>query len=133
MPTKMNKHLLLILLSISFLLAFSQCGNTVDEELKKTAEFANKRCPQAVDNFTRLDSVNAIPGETYRFNYTVSHLTIADAESVKNVLKPELIKNIQIDPSMKFFRENNVTLEYYYRDEVKSDLFNIIITPSEYK
>ena len=129
---KMNKYLSIVLLSVLFIFTFSQCGNTVDQELTKTAEFANKGCPKSVDEFTRLDSVNAMPGGIYRFNYTLSNLTIDDATAVKETLKPELIKNIQIDPSMKFFRENNVTLQYYYRSTDKNDLLNITITPSEY-
>lgn len=128
----MFKLLPSLLFTIVLITGFAQCARTVDSELKKVAEVANKQCPRSVDQYTRLDSVAAIPGETYRFYYTLS-IAITDVPTIKENLKNELIKNIQIDPSMKFFRENHVTMQYRYNDGVGNNDFEINIAPYEYK
>lgn len=125
-----------LLISIATITLFTQCGRTVDSELKKTAEFANKQLPRLTDEWTRLDSCVAIPGETYRFYHTLVQLTDSaalDTTSFKKEFTPIIIdKIIKVDPNMKFFRENNVTLQYQYADAGGNYRCRISITPDQY-
>lgn len=123
-------------ISIAIITFFTQCGRTVDSELKKTAEYANKQLPRLTDEWTRLDSCAAIPGETYRFYHTMVQLTDStalDTISFKKEFTPVIIdKIIKVDPSMKFFRENNVTLQYQYADASGNYRCRISISPDQY-
>lgn len=120
-----------ILAIISFL--FIQCSKTVDEHLKEIAEAANKQCPRTVDEWTRLDSCVALPNKHYRFYHTISQ-PIIDTLLFKSNFKPIIIdKIIKVDPTMYFFKENGVTIEYQYNNTEKGYICEIIITPEEYK
>lgn len=110
-----------------------QCSKNVDEHLREIASVANKQCPRAVDQWTRLDSCAALQNKHYRFYHTISQ-PIIDTVLFKSNFKPVIVdKIIKVDPAMNFFRENEVTLEYQYNNSEKGYICRVIITPEEYK
>jgi ribosomal protein L37E len=108
---------------------------SIDKQLMKAAGEVNESCPIMVDNMTRLDNTIAIPPRIFRYNYTLLDLAekSIDLEALKREMEPNIINSVHTNPDTQVFRDNDVTLEYYYRDEELNHLFTIVITPEQYK
>lgn len=105
-----------------------------DEALTQTATALNKTCPMMVDEYTRLDNGVALPDRTFQYNYTLVKNTIeeinaADIESMEG----QFANTIKTSPDMKYFRDNDVTINYNYADKNGVFITKISITPEEYK
>lgn len=123
---------------ISFLL-INLMGCTPKNEatekfLKLTVLEVNKKCPQMVDEITRLDSTNT-KGTTLNYYYTLLNVNkdMGDFSKVKEQLSSQIVSLVKTNPQMKVFRDNNVTLGYIYRDKDINPLFEIKVTPERYK
>ncbi|MDR2955072.1 MAG: hypothetical protein LBV43_08320 [Prevotella sp.] len=116
------------------MLTFSQCAGNIDDQLKKIAQEANAQCPKMLDQWTRLDSCAVYPGKKYTYYHSViNDAKITDTTLFKTNLKPQIISIVRTNPDMKFFRDNDVTLNYRYNDEKGNYIFSITATPEEYK
>jgi hypothetical protein len=47
-------------------------------------------------------------------------------------VKPAMINNAKSNPDLQLFRDNNVILEYYFRDELGKFMTRVEIVPAEY-
>jgi len=112
---------------------FPFCSGSVDNQLKKIAEEANKTTPRLLDQWTRLDSCQALTDKNIRYFHTVSDVVISDTTLFKSNLKPQIISVVKTSPDMKFFRENDVTMQYQYNDQAGKYIFSLVITPGDYK
>jgi len=74
-----------------------------------------------------------VPGKNIKYYHTVSDVVISDTTLFKSNLKPQVISVVKTNPDMKFFRENDVTMQYQYNDQVGKYLFLMIISPQDYK
>lgn len=128
----MKQDLLYIILFIGIII-FPGCTGSIDSQLKKLSEEANTKCPRILDQWTRLDSCATFPNQTIRYYHTLSEVTITDTTLFKSQLQPQIISSVKTNPDMKFFRENNVTMQYEYRNQTGKYLFSVIIEPKEYK
>jgi hypothetical protein len=128
----MKQRLLYIILLIGIII-FPRCTGSVDSRLKKLVEEANTKCPRVLDQWTRLDSCAAFPNQTIRYYHTLSEVTITDTILFKSQLQPQIISSVKTNPDMKFFRENNVAMQYEYRDQTGKYLFSVTINPEAYK
>lgn len=128
----MKQGLLYIILLIGIII-FARCTGSVDSQLKKLSEEANTKCPKVLDQWTRLDSCAALPNQTIRYYHTLSEVTITDTTLFKSQLQPQIISSVKTNPDMKFFRKNNVTMQYEYRDQTGKYLFSVNISPEIYK
>ncbi|WP_280766213.1 hypothetical protein [Parabacteroides sp. PFB2-10] len=103
--------------------------------LVETAKEVNKTCPFMIDQETRLDNLIVLPNNILQYNYTL--LTIneetTDLEELKNNLQKNLTNHIRTNPDMQFYRDHEVSFNYYYRDAAMNHLFTISITPKMYK
>lgn len=106
-----------------------------DEVLVKSADEINKTCPMMVDQYTRLDNANALPNNTFQYNYTLIENTVDEVnmDTVAKYMKPGIIHNVKTNPDLKLFRDNNVTLVYSYRDKNGAFVMKYNITPDLYK
>lgn len=130
LKSKNTLYLFLILL----LVAFVQCGGSIDNQLEKIAKESNKECPKMLDQWTRLDSCAAYPNKNYKYFHTiVSGGVVVDRTKFESNFKHVIISIIRTNPGMKFMRENEVTLHYHYIDEVDGSQASIVVTPEEYK
>jgi len=123
----------MLALTILGFIALPSCSESVDGRLKKIAEEANKTAPRLLDQWTRLDSCTALPNKNIRYYHTVSDVVISDTTLFKSNLKPQVVKVAQTSPDMKFFRENDVTMQYIYNDSAGKYIFSMIVTPQDYK
>lgn len=92
---------------------------SIDETLMSAASEINKSCPIMVDAETRLDNCGALPNKVFRYNYTLVNY-VKDSINIgvlEENLRPSLINSVKTSPEMKFQRDNNVTLSYYYKDK----------------
>ncbi len=126
----------IIILAIVLLLRFSLSGNDVsfDKIMKHTAVELNKTCPQQVDEDTRLDSASVHENKTFRYNYTLLNFNrdSMDVELFVLSVKPAMINNAKTNPDLQLFRDNCVTLEYYFRDELGKFMTRIEIVSNDY-
>lgn len=106
-----------------------------DKALMKTANEINKSCPIMVDNATRLDNAVALPDNVFQYNYTLisTNIDSVNVDDVKNYLEPTITNFVKTSPDMKEMRDNNVTVNYSYKDKAGVFLFTISVKPEQYK
>lgn len=107
---------------------------TFDEQLMRAASELNKTCPLMVDQDTQLDNAIALPENVFQYNYTLVNLENSDIDVavLKAYLTPEITNNVRTNPSLKAFRDNKVTMSYYYKDKKSAFVVHIIVTPDQY-
>jgi hypothetical protein len=89
-----------------------------NKEMMQVASELNKTCPIMVDDQTRLDNAVALPGNSFQYNYTLINLTKSEVniDTIKKYLEPSIINNVRTNPGLKIYRDNKVTMIYYYKD-----------------
>ena len=108
---------------------------TVDTRLMNAASELNKNCPIYVNKYTRFDNSLAIQGKVFQFNYTILNAVKESTDTLALIKKtePSLLNFVKTSPALKIHRENDVTLNFAYRDKNGKYLFSIIIGPEKYK
>ena len=106
-----------------------------DKQMMQVASELNKTCPVMVDAETRLDNTVSLPDKIFTYNYTLVNQVkdSLNVEGLKNYLTPLVTNNIKTNPAMKFYRDNKITLSYYYKDKQGVFLLNIDVTPDKYQ
>ncbi len=99
-------------------------------ELKNAAVELNKMCPKMIDAATRIDSAVALDN-TLQYHYTLvaidKAVTTIPLEEASQFCQKNAQTNLDSNPSMKFYRDNKVSLEYHYRDKNGKPLFQFAI------
>ena len=86
-----------------------------------------------IDDETRLDNVKA-SGDTLQYHYTLVNVVQGDStdiEGAKKFLIEKSQTNLNSNPEMKDFKENNISLKYNYRDKNGKDLLHFQISPDK--
>lgn len=106
-----------------------------DKVIMHTASELNKTCPIMVDSETRLDNALALPNKIFQYNYTLVNLDRLDIDTieVKKNLEPSVTNHIRTNPDMKYYRDNKITMRYYYKDKNGNYVFSFSVTPEQYK
>jgi len=107
----------------------------IDKELAQAANEINKHFPMMVDSETRVDSTIALPGKTFQYfctliNYSKDQL---DAEDLESRLRPMVLNNMKTSSDMEYFRNNEVTMVFVYRDKDGKEFLKLTFDPNEYK
>jgi len=108
----------------------------VDKVMMEVASEINKSTPIMLDACTRFDNSIALPSNIFQYNYTLICLekdSIEDIVELERTVEQNLTNLIRTDPEMKYFRDNNIIVNYNYRDLNGIHLFKISITPDQYK
>ncbi|WP_424962200.1 hypothetical protein [Ekhidna sp.] len=105
-----------------------------DKVMMQMASELNKTCPIMVDSETRLENSVTLPDNKFQYNYSLVNYTIEelDLEQLRSNIEPGIITNIRTNPDLKFFRENQITMIYSYKDKNEVHLFKIEVTPDLY-
>ncbi|UOK41268.1 MULTISPECIES: zinc ribbon domain-containing protein [Flavobacterium] len=108
---------------------------SIDKELAEVANEMNKTCPMKIDQFTTLKNTMALPNKTIQYTYTLDEITKAEVnmDTVKKYVFSGLLENVKTNPGMKLFRDNKVTLNYYYMDKNGVFVTEYQITPEMYE
>jgi hypothetical protein len=108
---------------------------TLDKALMLAASELNKTCPIMVDAETRLDNAMALPNNRFQYNYTLINRSAEELDTVQihKSVDTQIINNVKTNPDLKIYRENNVTMAYYYKDKNGKYLMKLNVTPELYK
>lgn len=139
---KTGKVLLFILAAILYYIlvgfAIKRVFNSslfFDKVMVKLADGINKNCPQMISDGIRLDNVNALSGNVFQYNYTLTNIgdTPMDTTQVKAEAAPRMIESLRSNPEMKIFRDHKTTLDYCYHRSNGDYLFTVRITADQYE
>jgi hypothetical protein len=121
--------------AVMFYVTQSLFTPSIDSQLESVASEMNKNCPMNVDQYTILKNVVALPDKTFQYNYTLVGKTKAEVQidTVKKYFFPQLLQNVKTDPTMKLFRDNEVTLSYTYYDTTGEFIIDYVIKPEMYQ
>jgi hypothetical protein len=88
-----------------------------DDALQKVSEYMNKRMPETIDQYTRLDRVSAEPGSHFSYHYTLLDRTgsAVDKEAFITSIRPQLKGKLCGNPQIKNFFNHGVTVSYIYQ------------------
>lgn len=113
------------------------CSNTstFDKKMMAAASELNKSLPMMVDQETRLDNAIALPENVFQYNYTLVNLTKdeIDLEVFTAYMKPQITNNVKTNPDLKFFRDNQVTMGYFYKDKNGEFVAKFAVSKKDYK
>lgn len=109
-----------------------------ETEIQDIADDTNKKLPMMVDSETRWDNVSVHPGKIYQYNYTLikvvkENFDIHNFEENQKTKFLSGIEQMSKDPGFKFFRNNNVTFSYSYRDKNGDQLLKLLFGPNDYR
>ena len=108
---------------------------SIDKQLAEIANEMNKTCPMNIDQYTTLKNVVALPNKTIQYNYILVEITKEEVklDTVKKYVFPGVLQNAKTNPEMKYFRNNKVTLNYYYSDKNGEFVTEYIVKPEMYE
>lgn len=138
-PTKKGKLMGMIVGAIAFAISFYVVQqffkSDLELDLKKVATEFNKKGPQQIDQFTRLDSVSSIGKTNFVYYYTLIDMEKSEVnlDTVNKYVRPSIIENIKNSPELKIYRDNNITMDYKYYDRNGAFVLDIAVTPELYK
>ena len=99
------------------------------------ADNLNESTPAVLDQYTRFDSVSVTSDNIFQYYYTLINIT--NPQELLNKQKEEIINNMgeafTTDKSLRIFTENEVTLQYIYRDTTHNVIDVITIDSDKYK
>lgn len=128
---KRNKILIASFFIVA-LLAMIQCTSAekrLHKQLSKMANNLNKSAPAAFDLHTRFDSAAVNQDNVFQYYYTVTD--IDNPEALLRDKKKDIINNMEeafaTDRSLQIFVQNNVTMQYIYRDTLQNIIDKITI------
>ncbi len=108
---------------------------SIDKQLSEIANEMNKTCPINVDESTTLKNVVALTNKTIQYNYVLVGITKAEVEidTIKKYVFPGILQNVKTNPELKLFRDNKVSLKYYYVDKNGEFIADYIVKPEMYE
>ncbi|MFD0976503.1 hypothetical protein [Salinimicrobium gaetbulicola] len=106
----------------------------MEKELKKVAVEINKQSPIQVDQLTRLDSASSKGKTNLIYYYTLLETERSEVnfDTVNKYIRSGIIESLKINPDVKVFRDNNITLDYNYFDRNGEFVTEISVTPEMY-
>ena len=113
----------------------SNSDKKLNHQLSEMADNLNLSTPTVLDQHTRFDSAIVTPENIFQYYYTIIYAN-NPAELLRNQ-KEELINNMKKaftnDRSLQVFIDNEVTIEYIYKDTAQNIIDVITIDPETYK
>ncbi|MBN2350086.1 MAG: hypothetical protein JXJ22_14695 [Bacteroidales bacterium] len=108
--------------------------SSFEKSMNKAASELSEKCPIMVDRQTRLDNVIVMPENTLQYKYAlVNWLNDSiDVQTFEKNMKTILLNHVKTSPDLKMYRDNNVTMEYNYRDKQGVFVLKISITSDQY-
>ncbi|ABQ06763.1 zinc ribbon domain-containing protein [Flavobacterium johnsoniae] len=108
---------------------------SMDKQLTEFANEFNKTCPMSVDQYTTLKNISVLPDKTIQYNYVLVGITKeqVQVDTVKKYIFPQVLQYAKTHPDMKFFRDNDITLNYSYADKTGAFITKYTVTPQMYK
>lgn len=113
---------------------FSSCSKTPEEVLKNIAEGAQKTCPQVMDEYTSMISVEAIPDRKLKYTYLVTAELSENEKIMATVeMKKVLLDKLKKQSELEFYQANDVGFEHIFKDKDDQLVILVEIEPIDYK
>ncbi|URC13348.1 hypothetical protein [Flavobacterium sp. B183] len=139
-PTKKKNSTILIVCAIAALLLalIAYCSfkePVTDKGMIELVAKYNENCPLTIQEGIRLDNVTLPKDKVVQYNLTLLNVEkeTAEIEVIKRNIEESLLSTVKANPGLKAFRDNDFTLIYNYDDKKENYLFQIMITPDQYK
>lgn len=139
-PTKKKNLTILVIsailaLSLALILYYSFKEPAADKDMVELVAKYNENCPLTIQEGIRLDNVTLPKDKVVQYNLTLLNVEkqTAEIETIKQNIEESLLSTIKANPGLKVFTDNNFTLIYNYDDKKEDYLFEITITPEQYK
>lgn len=134
---KKNKTVISFVVALILITSIQQgCSYQMsfDKTMMEAASEFNKSCPIMVDGVTRLDNAIALPDNIFQYNYTLINMgkNSVNIDELTSYLEPIIVNNVKTNPGLKSYRENRVTMVYYYKDKNGNYLTEIEVSPDKY-
>ncbi len=124
---------------VSFVVAFlvasyflSKNEPPVNETLVKISKEMNRSMPKMMDAETRLDSTS-VGSKKLNYHYTLINIDKDSAylnfETVKSEMMEKAQSNLDTNPVMKEYRENDIALQYIFKDKNNNNIFDYTVKP----
>lgn len=132
----MKRSLLLLTIVLSSL-SFIKCTSekkAINKELTQTASDINESTPVMLDQYTRFDFASVSTDNVFRYHYTIINSENPDSliRAVESSVRDNISHEFNENPQLRFFKENNVSIEYVYNDETEKTIKIIRIDSSDY-
>lgn len=122
------------LLFLTTLAFFSSCSKTPEETLKNIAQNAQKICPQIIDEYTSLTSVEYIPDRKLQYTYLAkTGLSDSEKEILATGMKKVLLDVLKKQPELEFYQTHDVSFEHIFNDKNNETVVHVKIEPTDYK
>jgi hypothetical protein len=123
----------IIFFAVAYFIAgyfLSKDAATLNAMLVKHSSQENQNLPKMLDAETRLDSIS-VENSTLKYHHTLIH-TVKDSSGLDFVLiKAGMVKiaqeNLDTNPVLKEYRDQNVSLQYIFRDKKKEGIFDYTV------
>jgi len=139
-PTKKKRLIVLVIsaivaLSLTLVLFYSFKDPVADKEMTELIAKYNENCPLIIQDGIQLESVNLPKEKVVQYNLSLVNVKkeTAEIDVIKKNIEESLISTTKENPGLKVFRDNNYTLIYNYKDLKNEYLFEVVITPQQYK
>ncbi len=128
--------------SIFYVLLIVGCGllircspPSLQDKMKEVVENTNKNCPLPVDQETRLDKMAVTGEKTLQYYYTLLNVdkNSVDINAYKGPIVNQLVNAVKSNPELRYFRDNDLTFIFTYKDLSGAVLFETTISPEFYK
>lgn len=105
----------------------------VIEGLNQAAKEINAKCPQQVDDDTRLDKAVSGPGLKFAYFYTLSKYSSNDIsqESFDRDVAPLIKKNALTGDGTRTMLKNKIFIEYHYSGNDGKKISSIKLKPTD--
>jgi len=139
-PTKKKRLIVLVIsaivaLSLTLVLFYSFKDPVADKEMTELIAKYNENCPLIIQEGIQLESVSLPKEKVVQYNLTLVNVKkeTAEIDVIKKNIEESLISTTKENPGLKVFRDHNYTLIYNYKDLKNEYLFEVVITPQQYK
>lgn len=131
----MKKSLLVAIISF-MIVGFTSCGNENSRQQRFDSEvkMANAACPMVLDDYTVIEKIEGAPNYTIKYCAKIKELDpslFADVD--KDELKENLLSSLKSHAGFNMLKEFDYSYLYEYRHENGELLYEILITPEDYK
>ena len=135
----MKKSLLIAIISF-MLVGFTSCGNEGANE-KERQEFlntivtqTNNLCPLEFGNWMSIVKVEALPGYKAKVHCVLYNMSPELCASIDmDQAKAGATAGIKSDPVFEQIKKNQISYLYEYRNENGEFLYDVLVTPEDYK
>jgi hypothetical protein len=102
------------------------------QALDSLVQEINSQAPQDIDEQTRLEGAELLPGRALACNFTLHppENSPVTAEALEK-LRPQLLENYRHHPDFAVYRQFKLSLHYRYKDTQGRLIHEIVLTPAE--